>query len=223
MNRTGTSSANAILKIAQHLEKSEILNLAGLHAYDGHIHDSDIYQRSVKCENSELFIAEIISQLSDQNIKINTVVAGGTPTLFHHKEFDNRELGAGTPVLWDHGYGSAYPELNFEMAAVVASRIISKPSDKLICLDLGYKAIASEMSWPRAYFPQFPEAQFVSHSEEHLVLEVADHNHQVGDVVYAFPTHICPTVALHDEFQVVENHEIIDKWLIEARKRKITI
>ena len=223
MHRTGTADSREILSLAKTINTSENLIFKGLHAYDGHIHDADIDARNHKCRKSDAIIERVTQELESDGLEVEVIVAGGTPTLLYHQQFSNRELGAGTPILWDHGYQTNYPELDFEIAAVVATRVISKPGKHLVCLDLGYKALASEMPWPRAYFPDFPQAKFVSHSEEHLVLDIGESDLNVGDIVYAFPTHICPTVALHENLTVVEDGKIIDSWPVEARKRKINI
>jgi D-serine deaminase-like pyridoxal phosphate-dependent protein len=56
------------------------------------------------------------------------------------------------------------------------------------------------------------------------VVKVKDEeNLRVGDVLYGVPYHICPTVALYDEAAVVENGNVVDKWNVVARKKKITI
>ena len=63
-----------------------------------------------------------------------------------------------------------------------------------------------------------------SQSEEHLVVNVKDwDNMQVGDVLYGIPYHICPTVALYDEANIIENGNLSETWNIIARKKKITI
>ena len=39
--------------------------------------------------------------------------------------------------------------MDFLHAAVLLMRIVSKPAKDLLCLDLGHKAVASEMAHPR--------------------------------------------------------------------------
>jgi len=133
-------------------------------------------------------------------------------------------LSPGTVLLWDHGYELKCPELPFESAAILFTRVVSRPTDKSICLDLGTKAIASEMKAPRAFFPGLPESKVVMHNEEHLVLQF-DENCDliVGQCLYAIPWHICPTVALHAEVGVVEKGQVNNSWRVVARDRKLTI
>ena len=64
------------------------------------------------------------------------------------------------------------PDLDFLPAAVLLSRVVSKPVNNRLCLDLGHKAVASEMPHPRVVFLDLPDATPVTHSEEHLVVEV---------------------------------------------------
>jgi D-serine deaminase-like pyridoxal phosphate-dependent protein len=107
----------------------------------------------------------------------------------------------------------------------LVTRIISKPDDEIICIDLGHKAVASENPLNnRIHFLNAPELVPISHSEEHLMLKAEKGNtFKVGDVLYGVPFHICPTVALHETLAVVENSRVIGSWNVVARKRKILI
>jgi D-serine deaminase-like pyridoxal phosphate-dependent protein len=76
------------------------------------------------------------------------------------------------------------------------------------------------MPQPRLQFLNLPDAKLVLHSEEHLVVETPEAiNKRVGDVVYALPWHVCPTVALHDEVIVVAEGRPMDRWRVAARTR----
>ncbi len=81
-----------------------------------------------------------------------TLVAGGTPTFPFHARRPGVECSPGTCVLWDFGYSSRFPDLDFLQAALVLTRVISKPGARRLCLDLGQKAIASENPPPRVQF-----------------------------------------------------------------------
>jgi D-serine deaminase-like pyridoxal phosphate-dependent protein len=114
--------------------------------------------------------------------------------------------------------------MEFRPAALVLTRVVSKPGPKRLCLDLGHKAVAAEMPHPRVVFLNLEDAQAVLHSEEHLVVETersADFN--VGDCLYGVPWHICPTVALHSEAIVIEGGKIAGCWKVAARERRLTV
>jgi D-serine deaminase-like pyridoxal phosphate-dependent protein len=140
-----------------------------------------------------------------------------------HARQQDRECSPGTYVFWDFGY-QRYADLDFQIAALVVTRIISKPTPNCLCLDLGHKSIASENPQPRVQFLNLPNAVAVMHSEEHLVIKTHDTpDWNIGDVLYGVPRHICPTVALHDLCYPVVNGTAGEPWPIEARRRKITI
>ena len=55
-------------------------------------------------------------------------------------------------------------------------------------------------------------------SEEHLIVEHKDaNNYEVGDLFYAIPYHICPTVAKYNKAYTVVKEELDGFWNIEAR------
>ena len=92
----------------------------------------------------------------------------------------------------------------FKVAALLITRVISVLDEHHVCVDLGYKAVASESPLPRVFFLNHPEAKPISQSEEHLVLEVPDSRlYPLGSVFYGIPVHICPTVALYDKAYVI--------------------
>jgi D-serine deaminase-like pyridoxal phosphate-dependent protein len=114
--------------------------------------------------------------------------------------------------------------MDFLHAAVVLTRVISKPGKNRLCLDLGHKAIASESPQPRVEFLNLPGATPVMHSEEHLVMETErTDDYEVGDVIYGVPRHVCPTVALHEQAVVVRNGRASETWRVVARARALSI
>jgi D-serine deaminase-like pyridoxal phosphate-dependent protein len=166
----------------------------------------------------------MIKQLKQAGASVPNVIAAGTPTSRLLALHDHVEVGGGTTVLWDFGQAEVSPDLDFLNAAVLLTRVISRPTENRICLDLGHKAVASEMQPPRVQFFGLEDAIPVMHSEEHLVLEMKNTDRfPVGTVIYGVPRHICPTVAMHQEVWCVQNHLACEKWAVVARARCLTI
>jgi len=114
--------------------------------------------------------------------------------------------------------------MDFLPAAVLITRIISKPGVNLLCLDLGHKHIAPEMPFPRVVFLGNESFVQTGQSEEHLVVTCENANDfAVGDVCYAIPVHICPTVAKYESLHVISKGKVVDLWKVAARNPKITI
>ncbi|MEY3534524.1 MAG: hypothetical protein RLZZ582_100 [Verrucomicrobiota bacterium] len=200
------------------------LRLDGLHAYDGHLGITDLTERTRTCDEAFAPVAALRSRIETELGRPLGVIAGGSPTFAIHAARANVSLSPGTTVLWDAGYAQKLPDLPFEPAAVLLSRVISRPAARQVCLDLGHKAVAAEMPHPRTVFLNLPDATALSHSEEHLVVESpAADALRLGDVIYSLPWHVCPTVALHQEVWLAENGRATRAWTVQARSRRISI
>ncbi len=219
MHRTGIESDMAA-ELFEACETLSGINPIGLHAYDGHVHHDEKKQREI----SAIAVNVIVDKLYSQIAKDIEVVVSGSPSFPYHAMHKKYTCSPGTSLFWDWRYSTMCDDQDFSHAAIVIARVISKPGSKYICLDLGHKSIASEMSFPRVHFLNFPESKQVKHSEEHLVLEIkSNESINIGDVLYGIPMHICPTVALHESAFVVKDQEVNKSWDVVARKRKITI
>jgi D-serine deaminase-like pyridoxal phosphate-dependent protein len=228
MHRTGIEP-DAALPLCRLLATLPGVTFGGLHAYDGHLRDPDLATRQAEADAGFARVEALTRVLEADGITIPRIVAGGTPTLpCHASRTDPRiELSPGTTVFWDAGYGRGLPDLDFQHAALVLTRVVSKPGGSRVCLDLGHKAVASEMPHPRVVLfsgdAEVP-GTFVGHSEEHLVMETpAAESLRVGDALYGVPWHVCPTVALHGTAVVVRDGRAVDRWRVTARERALTI
>jgi D-serine deaminase-like pyridoxal phosphate-dependent protein len=224
MNRTGVAPGEKAIRLYERIFDSPMLIAEGLHVYDGHIHDKDPEIRRKKCNDSFFQVESLIEDLQGEGIGPVKVVAGGTPTFPIHAVRKGVELSPGTSLLWDWGYGMSFNDLPFLHAAVLLMRIVSKPAKEMLCLDLGHKAVASEMPQPRVKILGLKNYSISNHNEEHMVIRTKEaDNHKTGEHLYGIPWHICPTVDRHDAVTVVNDHKAEGQWNIEARKRKITI
>ena len=224
MHRTGIAPNEQALKLFDSCQQLPNLRPVGLHIYDGHLKQRDLAERTITCNQAFQPAQNLADQIFSKYQLEMDVVAGGTPTFPIHARRDSVSCSPGTCLLWDWGYQKQLPDLEFDLAALVVSRIISKPGHNLICTDLGHKSIAAENPHPRVHFLNLPEAQAVSQSEEHLVLQLADTTElSVGDVLYGVPYHICPTCALYEEAYIIENKEVISSWQVISRNRRIMI
>ena len=195
----------------------------GVHIYDGHIKGS-VEERAEKVAEVFHSINKKVKNLEKKMARKLKIVAGGSNTFPFYSQIDNVECSPGTFVFWDTNYQLQLPEQQFVPAAVVVATVISKPTAKTICIDLGYKAVASENALEKRILILNDKSLIpISHSEEHLVLENTGQNsYSIGDIIYALPYHICPTCNLYDTAQIVNEESYISvQWFIEARKRKI--
>ncbi|HEY8933779.1 MAG TPA: D-TA family PLP-dependent enzyme [Cyclobacteriaceae bacterium] len=224
MNRTGITPSNAFA-LFEDCTALKGITVKGLHAYDGHLRDPDMTVRTQQCNDAFAQVETLRTAIGDAFNENLVIVAGGTPTFPIHAKRSDVECSPGTFIYWDKGYQSILHEQPFLFAALVITRVISKPTEDTICVDLGHKSIASESPLDkRVYFLNAPDLIPTGHSEEHLILKITDNTkYEIGDVLYGVPHHICPTVALHDQVQVVRENNVTEQWKTLARDRKITI
>lgn len=224
MNRTGIVPDDTAVSLFREIEAHPQLEAMGFHVYDGHIRESDFDQQKEHVDQAYRAISSLKDRIEQEGISVKTIIAGGSPSFPVHALRKDVDVAPGTTLLWDARYGELFPHMRFLQAAVLFTRIISKPAPGILCFDIGHKSIAPEMDFPRVRFLNLPDSEQVGQSEEHLVVKVPDSNrYQVGQGFYALPMHVCPTVAKYETLQVVQEGHIVDQWKVAARNQKITI
>jgi 3-hydroxy-D-aspartate aldolase len=225
MDRSGHQLDENILPLYKKLQNQSNLKLHGLHVYDGHLRATDFAERKTQIDAGFVDVKHLLEAIEDANLPKPMVVAGGTPAFTSHALREETFCSPGTCVLWDWGYGDKLPEQPFEYAALILTRVISKPKEGIVTIDLGHKAIAAENPIDRRVrFLNLENYELLGQSEEHGVLAVINwESIKVGDVFYGVPYHVCPTVNLYDEAYIVENEHVAETWQVLGRKRKINI
>jgi D-serine deaminase-like pyridoxal phosphate-dependent protein len=225
MNRTGIAPGEKALALYMACEQLKGIVPTGIHAYDGHIRDSDFAVRSKNCDTAFAAAAGLQKDIMEKGYPKPIIVMGGSPSFSVHCKRKEIECSPGTFIYWDKGYSDLCPEQGFLAAALVITRVISLPGATTICTDLGHKSIAAENELSRrVYFLNAPALKPLGQSEEHLVLEARpDHGYQTGDVLYGLPIHICPTVALYERAITIENGMVSGEWKTVARDRMISV
>ncbi len=218
MDRTGVVPGPEAIQLYQMLVYAPSVLPKGLHAYDGHVHTSAVGERYASAKQVLTEVLSLKRALLDRDWPVPRVLIGGSPSFPVHAERPDVHLSPGTTVLWDAGYGEAFGDLAYLPAAVLVTRVVSKPAPGLLCTDLGHKAVASEMALPRVRFLGNHDFEQVSQSEEHLVLRTPDADrYRLGDLLYALPVHVCPTVAKYPVLQVIKEGRVTGVWEVAAR------
>jgi len=225
MNRTGANFSSNWEHLATKIAQLSNLNFIGLHLYDGHLKGSLEQRKRDALTAFEQIKNRLIVLQQEFDYQLN-IVAGGSNTFPIYAKIKDIECSPGTFIFWDVNYQTHLPEQDFKLAAVLVGTVISKPTAKTICIDIGYKSVASENPLDKRLVILNDEKLIpIAHSEEHLVLEnngVKDY--PIGTLIYALPYHICPTCALYESVQVVDHeHKIYNQWMVKARNKKITI
>lgn len=224
MNRTGIIPDDKAAMLFEHIAQDPYLVSIGFHAYDGHIREPDPALRKQLCDTAFKPVLGLKKKLEAKGIPVTHIIAGGSPTFPIHAKREGIQASPGTTLLWDKGYGTLFPDIPMLPAAVLFTRVISKPKTGVLCLDLGHKSVASEMPLPRVVIFGLENAKHISQSEEHLVLETDEaEKYAIGQGCYAIPYHICPTVAKYKNVSTVVNGVITGQWKVAARDHQLEI
>jgi len=223
MNRSGIE-VNKVAALVNQLIQLPNLLIMGLHVYDGHIRKPTAAERKAASDAAFKPVDQLQQILQQQYRRVFPIIAGGSTTFAAHAQRNDVICSPGTFIFWDAGYQQLMPEEPFEWAAVLITRVISVINTTTITTDLGHKSVAAENPLPRVKFLNASGAEPIAQSEEHMVVKVPDSSqYQPGTLLYAVPMHICPTVALYNTLQVVENHKVVAAWKVVARDRFIHI
>lgn len=226
MGRTGIAPGDKAADLYRLVADLPNLEPDGLQAYDGQVRDQDPAERAKSAQAGIEAVHAFRERLLAAGLPVPRLVLGGTPTFPIHArdETPGVECSPGTSVLHDAGYAAKFPDLPFEPAAVLFTRVVSMPKAGRVCLDLGHKAVAADPVGPRLTLLGLPDATLGGHSEEHLVVDSpAVDSLKPGDPLLAIPTHICPTCALHSFAYAIEGGEVVDRWEVKARDRVLGI
>ena len=111
-------------------------------------------------------------------------------------------------------------------AALLLTRVVSRPTATRVTFDLGYKAVASDP----------PAGQATPHDSACRPTRRSCRTRNTwcwrcptrpdfrpGDEALAIPTHVCPTVAMHQFAYVVEGGKLVGTWEIVGRNRTIGV
>ncbi|HTU91316.1 MAG TPA: D-TA family PLP-dependent enzyme [Gemmataceae bacterium] len=227
-HRTGVAPGAEAVALYEMLQRSPGLRADGLHAYDGHNRQESFVERQKVVQTQLEPVFNLRTMLVQKGLPVPRFVVGGTPTFPIHARLEvaGLECSPGTMILHDHGYGSRFPDVaGFTPAALLLTRVSSLPTPARITLDLGYKAVSSDPpAGNRCLLLDVPDYQPILQNEEHLVIETpAAERYRPGDEIFAIPTHVCPTVALHRQAYVIENGQVAGMWEIAARDRVLTV
>ena len=153
MNRTGIGSVEGAIDLYAFCMQLGGVRVIGLHAYDGHLRQTDMAERKRACDDAFDRVLRVRDGVVAKGFGEPVIVVGGSPSFPVHASRRDVECSPGTFIYWDRGYSLVLPEQGFLPAAVLVTKVISLPADGLVCLDLGHKSVASENELSkRVYF-----------------------------------------------------------------------
>ena len=201
----------------------------GIHFYDGHLHEG---APGTRRRQAFMLYGELLAlheTLQRQGLIVPEICTSGTPTFRHAVAYEafgrlnetRHRVSPGTVVYHDTR-SARLAELDLVPAALVLSRVISRPKPGRITCDAGSKAIAAEAGNPCVEVLGHPELRALPPSEEHLPFEVAGgFGPKRGTPLLLIPHHVCPTINLAEEAVFVEKGRVTDIVSVTARAHDV--
>ncbi len=186
------------------LARREGLSVRGVMGYEGHL--MLVQPEADRAEQTRQAMERLLA--ASEEVGGDLISGGGTGT-YDLNTWAN-EIQAGSYALMD----TAYQDLGqpFEQALFVLGRVISA-SDEWAVADVGLKSLSLDHGLPRI---EGHEVWFCS--DEHTTFAALEGDlPKVGETVRVIPSHVDPTVALHEVMYVVEGDQVIEEWPIDMR------
>jgi len=192
----------------------------GIHYYDGHLH-GPMPEREDEIHTCYSRALELVDTLKERGVATEEIITSGTPAVLHALRYDgftNRDdlvhrVSPGTVVFHDWRSERENPGLELVPAAVLFTRVVSRPRSDLATCDTGSKAVAAEGDHACAYVLGWPGLEAQTPSEEHLPLRAVEgKTPALGTELFLVPHHVCPTVNLAEQVLLCDgdDHEPTD-------------
>jgi D-serine deaminase-like pyridoxal phosphate-dependent protein len=231
MDRTGIGqeSVEEIVELAKLIRRAKI-PFRGLHYYDGHLASLALDERTRAAHSGYDRLMKLAAALDGAGVPVECVITAGTPAFpcslsyegFRGARF-NHQVSPGTLVFNDMRSLEELPrEWGYRPAALVLSRVVSRPRPNIVTCDAGHKTVSADAGVPNCAVLGSAELIPLHPSEEHLPIEVPEGvaAPALGDLLYLLPKHICPTVNNFDHALIVEQGKITRLDRVAARGRE---
>ncbi len=227
MGRTGIATGDPAVELVHHIGGGcSNLTFAGLQMYAGNcMHIEDYAARKQKYLHLMAKGEETRDRLVSEGIAVEVFSGGGTGTYDIEPELALlTDLQAGSYAFMDIEYrdiGSRTGERfdDFEPSLFVLVTAISKPQERLVTVDAGFKSMASDKG-----APQFRDVEGVTYhwgGDEHGIIALNNPSREIrlGDKLQVITPHCDPTVNLFDYYFPHRNGVVSEIWPIAARGR----
>jgi D-serine deaminase-like pyridoxal phosphate-dependent protein len=209
LHRCGVQSPQEAAELARLIHSSSNLHFGGLMTYP-------------TSEATDAFIRETRALLEKENIKIERVSGGGSPSMWQsHLHPDVTEHRAGIYVYGDRLTLRAGSVTLDTCALRVHATVVSRPTSERGVLDAGSKSLSSDLHGldGYGYICEYPDAKIYALSEEHghVDFSACEHKPEIGERLSIIPNHCCTVTCMFDEVVGARGDQVEVIWKVAAR------
>lgn len=197
------------------------VRLRGLMGYEGHaVGIAGRAEREASVCHAMEQLVKTITMFHDAGLPADIVSAGGTGSYDITSRFEGiSEIQVGSYVLMDTDY--ARLGLPFEHALAVLGTVISRPAAERCVADSGHKACSKDHGHPAV--KNIAGASVAALNDEHATITLPPGCAvKVGDRIQLLPSHIDPTINLHDVLYALEGDAVVGVWPVARGYQKNT-
>jgi D-serine deaminase-like pyridoxal phosphate-dependent protein len=212
-HRTGASSLDQALAIAELVDRSSHLRLRGLQAYSVHgSHGSGPEERVRVSAESFARAVSVRDAMTRKGLSTEILTGGSTGTWNIDSQIPElTELQAGSYVFMDMAYRRA--GLDFEQALTVLATVVSANHANSVSIDGGTKAFATDRGYgPEPAFLQGLKYRWGGDEFGYLELDGAATLPRLGEKIEMIPPHCDPTVNLYDTIYACRGERVEAAW-----------
>ena len=210
--RCGARPEHAV-DVARAAERSG-LRVVGVMGYEGHatvVGDTD--ERAKVARSSMEILVGVADDVRKAGLDVGIVSAGSTLTYDVTGTYPGvTEVQVGSYALMDTEFAKSSP---FEEALRCLTTVISVQRN-IAVLDAGLKTMSTDHGDPS--LPDDVAGDVLFLSDEHTTVALRDGwTQRVGDRVWLRPSHVDPTVNLHDRLYAFRGDVVSEVWDVAAR------
>jgi 3-hydroxy-D-aspartate aldolase len=222
IRRTGVGSVSDAVALARLIADCPSLRYGGVQFYCGaQQHIQSYAERREAIAERTRYLSECLTDLAAAGLSPMVVTGGGTGSHAIDAELGVlTELQVGSYIFMDREYaecdldgGSAMP---FETALLVDARVISANAIRLITIDAGLKAFATDSGPPTMIAGAGQDARYRFMGDEHGAVIGTDLPGLGARITLGTP-HCDPTVNLYDAYHVTNGEDLVAIWPVTAR------
>ena len=214
--RCGIAPGEPAVALAKRVEAAGGAVLRGVMGYEGHVVGiEDRADREAKAAKAMERLLSTARMVREAGLRCDIVSGGGTGTYDITGSMEGiTEVQAGSYVLMDTAYAKL--DIPFEQAFSILGTVLSRPRPEQCATDAGLKACAVDHGNPSV--KDIDGAQVLFLSDEHATIALPpDSTIAAGDRIALWPSHIDPTINLHDVLYAVDGVDVVEVWPIAAR------
>jgi D-serine deaminase-like pyridoxal phosphate-dependent protein len=222
-DRAGQIAGDDAVKLALDIARMPGLDVIGIMTHEGQTHTLAADKIAEGAREAGEKLVATAAAIRRAGLPITEVSVGSTPSSMYTPSVGGiTEMRPGTYVFRDTTgflYGLYGPD---RCAARVLATVVSHPAKDRMIVDAGSKTLALDKSHGHpghGYIIGHPGSIIDRLSEEHgvVIIPEDDPGFTIGQRVEIIPNHICPSVNLLDELNILRDGQVIDVWPIAGR------